>query len=37
MRWSGGVLSPRERCVLDRRLDRMSRAIWRQKHDWQHR
>ena len=37
MRWSGGRLTNRERARLDRRQDRASARIYRQKHDRQDR
>lgn len=37
MRADDDALGPRERAVLQHRLDRASAAIWRQKHDRQHR
>lgn len=37
MRADDGVLGPAERAVLQHRLDRTAAAIWRQKHDAQHR
>jgi len=37
MRADDGVLGWAERAVLQHRLDRTSAAIWRQKHDAQHR
>ncbi len=37
MRHTGGGLGPAERTILQRRLEGLSDAIWRQKHDGQHR
>ena len=34
-RANDGVLGPRERCDLNRRLNSSSRQIWRQRHDAQ--
>jgi hypothetical protein len=35
MRWrNGGYLTPRQRHVLNKRLNRTSRAIYRTKHNW---
>ncbi|MEW6338191.1 MAG: hypothetical protein ACOY3Y_00275 [Acidobacteriota bacterium] len=37
MRRTGGGLGPAERSILRQRLDHLSGAIWRQKHDGQRR
>lgn len=37
LRLSGGVFAPRERAIVQRALDRQSRIILRERHDWQRR